>query len=138
MLAEKYADEGDKKNSVQYFSKAKELFESMINEGYGTITTYLNLTSMQQKTGDYTGAEKQLKALLKDYPYDYRVDMRLAFLYADWQSHKDISERDYSDVAAYYESAADKYKQAKANGRDDADMKILENLVAQIRQAGWL
>lgn len=138
MLAEKYADEGEKKNSVQYFIKAKELFESIIQEGYGTITTYLNLTSMEQKTGDYSGAEKELKNLLNDYPYDYRVDMRLAFLYADWQSHKDIAERDYSDVAAYYESAADKYKQAKANGREDADMKILENLVAQIRQAGWL
>lgn len=138
MLAEKYAAEGEKNNSVEYFGKAAELFKTIIQDGYGTITTYLNLASMEQKTGNYTGAEKELKNLLNDYPYDYRVDMRLAFLYADWQSHKDMTERNYSDVLTYYESASEKYKQAKANGRDDADMTILENLINQIKQAGWL
>ena len=113
-------------------------FAGIIEDGYGTVVTSMNLASAQQQLGEYDEAEAELLGALEDYPYDYRVDMRLAFLYADWQSVRDIEDRDYSEVEYYYDQATAKYQQAQANGTQDADMQILGNLISQLRSSGWL
>lgn len=137
MLAEAYAKAADEGISAQkYNQQAKELFSETIESGYGTIITHLNLASIEQKMGEYESAEQELSDLLKEYPYDYRVDMRLAFLYADWQSKKSIDSRDYTEVESYYNKACSKYEQAKANGTQDADMAILGNLISQLKSSG--
>ena len=64
--------------------------------------------------------------------------MELAFLYADMQSKKDAAALDYTAVAACYDTAKQKYQQAVANGANDMSMTELENLMAQLRTAGWL
>lgn len=139
MLAEAYAGTAEKGISEQkYNQRAKELFSEMIENGGGTIATHLNLASVEQKMGEYGNAEQELLELLEEYPYDYRVDMRLAFLYADWQSKKNIDDRDYTEVESYYKKACSKYETAKANGKQDADMAILDNLIKQLKAADWL
>ena len=107
-------------------------------DGQGSLTTGLSLYAMQHKAGDDTAAEATLLNLQQTYPNDYRPDMELAFLYADMQSKKDVSARDYTAVAACYETAKQKYQQAVANGASDMSMTELENLMAQLRTAGWL
>ena len=102
------------------------------------LTTGLSLYAMQHKAGDDTAAEATLLNLQQAYPSDYRPDMELAFLYADMQSKKDDAARDYTAVAACYETAKQKYQQAAANGANDMSMTELENLMAQLRTAGWL
>lgn len=107
-------------------------------DGQGGLTTGLSLYAMQHKAGDDTAAEATLLNLQQAYPSDYRPDMELAFLYADMQSKKDTAARDYTAVAACYETAKQKYQQAAANGANDMSMTELENLMAQLRTAGWL
>ncbi|WP_291232292.1 protein kinase domain-containing protein [Gemmiger sp.] len=107
-------------------------------DGQGGLTTGLSLYAMQHKAGDDTAAEATLLNLQQAYPSDYRPDMELAFLYADMQSKKDAAARDYTAVAACYETAKQKYQQAAANGANDMSMTELENLMAQLRTAGWL
>ncbi len=140
MLAETYMRAAEQGGGFarDYRQKAKELFTQMIENGYGTVVTSLNLASVEEKLGNYAGAEKELLALLDEYPYDYRVDMRLAFLYADWQSAKSQQSRDYHNAQHYYKTAKEKYQQALANGKEDSNMAILENLIRQIKAAGWL
>lgn len=41
-------------------------------------------------------------------------------------------------MAACYDTAKQKYQQAAANGANDMSMTELENLMAQLRTAGWL
>lgn len=106
--------------------------------GQGGLTTGLSLYAMQHKAGDDTAAEATLLNLQQAYPSDYRPDMELAFLYADMQSKKDAAARDYTAVAACYDTAKQKYQQAAANGANDMSMTELENLMAQLRTAGWL
>ena len=107
-------------------------------DGQGGLTTGLSLYAMQHKAGDDTAAEATLLNLQQAYPSDYRPDMELAFLYADMQSKKDAAARDYTAVAACYDTAKQKYQQAVANGANDMSMTELENLMAQLRTAGWL
>lgn len=107
-------------------------------DGQGGLTTGLSLYAMQHKAGDDTAAEATLLNLQQAYPSDYRPDMELAFLYADMQSKKDAAARDYTAVVACYETAKQKYQQAAANGANDMSMTELENLMAQLRTAGWL
>ena len=132
------AADQDESRARELNQRAKELFAGIIEDGYGTVVTSMNLASAQQQLGEYDEAEAELLGALEDYPYDYRVDMRLAFLYADWQSVRDIEDRDYSEVEYYYDQATAKYQQAQANGTQDADMQILGNLISQLRSSGWL
>ena len=46
-------------------------------------------------------------------------------------------KRDY-EAGACYDSAVEKYRQAQANGTEDMQMAILNNLIDQLRTGGWL
>ena len=106
-------------------------------DGQGGLTTGLSLYAMQHKAGDDTAAEATLLNLQQAYPSDYRPDMELAFLYADMQSKKDAAARDYTAVAACYDGEAE-IPAVRGERRDDMSMTELENLMAQLRTAGWL
>lgn len=140
LLAETYAVAANQNTgrAPEWNQKSKELFAEMIESGYGTVVTYMNLASVEQKLGEYENAERELLKASEDYPHDYRPDMRLAFLHADWQSAIDIGARDYTKVEDYYNQAAEKYQLALASGTQDADMEILRNLISQLKSSGWL
>lgn len=121
-----------------YLQKGIAVLQQIEADGQGSLTTGLSLYAMQHKAGDDNAAEATLLNLQQTYPSDYRPDMELAFLYADLQSKNDVSARDYTSVAACYETAKQKYQQAVANGANDMSMTELENLMAQLRTAGWL
>ena len=70
----------------------------------------------------YEEAENCLLSLMEQYPSDYRVYMRLSFLYADWQSQLPVEARDYADTLAYYNLALQYYEQAVANGENSDEM----------------
>ena len=72
------------------------------------------------------------------YPQDYRPEMQLAYLYIDWQSALPMEQRDYHKALACYDASQEKYQQALANGQEDQNMVVLNNLIDQLRSAGWL
>ena len=109
-----------------------------MDSGRGNILTGLNLAVVQQNLGEYEEAEGRLLALRDQYPSDYRVYMRLSFLYAGWQSRKPAEERDYAGALANYDLAAQYYEQAVASGETDDEMLRLEALMEQLRLSGWL
>lgn len=120
------------------WKRVEDLLQEVCSSGGATAVTKLNLSTAQQMLGQYDEAKAILLSLLEDYPFDYRVDMRLAYLYADWQGTKENTEREYAEVESYYLSASEKYKQAQANGQEDQNMMLLKNLVDQLKNTGWL
>ena len=64
--------------------------------------------------------------------------MRLAYLYIDWQGTLEVSQRNYARAKQHYDSALVKYQQAKANGQEDQNMVVLQNLIDQLHDTGWL
>lgn len=79
-----------------------------------------------------------LTDMLADYPYDYRVPMRLALLYADeaGELSDDSARRElYQKVAANYDAAQQLYDKAAAQ---DGEMIRLSDLIVQLQNAGWM
>ena len=92
---------------------------------------------MRQYLGRYPEAEQELLALAQEFPEDYRPFLRLALLYAGWQSEKPQEERDYAAFWENYETALSLYETAEAAGAADAEMLRLNDLAAQLEAAGW-
>lgn len=128
----------DKENAEAHYTEAQQLLEELVDSGYGTIATRLNLATVLQALDQYGEAETVLKDLQEQYPSDYRFDMQLAYLLIDWQGTKPTEQRDYRQAESCYASAVEKYRQAQANGTEDAQMAVLKNLIDQLRTSGWL
>ena len=140
LLAAGYAEKAlaDPENAPEWYGLAKTHLQRVVDSGRGNILTGLNLAVVQQNLGEYEEAEGRLLALRDQYPSDYRVYMRLSFLYAGWQSRKPAEERDYAGALANYDLAAPHYEQAVASGETDDEMLRLEALMEQLRLSGWL
>ena len=128
----------DKENAEEYYAEAQQLLEELVDSGYDTIATRLNLATVLQALDQYSEAEKVLKDLQEQYPSDYRFDMQMAYLLIDWQGAKQAEQRDYRKAENCYASAVEKYRQAQANGTEDTQMAVLKNLIDQLRTSGWL
>ena len=72
------------------------------------------------------------EALRADYPEDYRPPMRLAFLMLEEQAKRPNEERDYREAAGRHAEAKALYQ------ADDAEMAMLDALIAELRDHGWL
>lgn len=124
--------------AVACYQEAETCLQTVIDRGYGTELTSLNLAVVQQSLDKFESAEQTLLALCEQYSTDYRPYMRLAFLYADWQALSPVNARDYSQVQQYAQLADQYYQQAKANGISDMEMTRLDSLIDQLKSSGWL
>lgn len=128
----------DKENAEEYYTRARKWLEELVDSGYGTISTRLNLATVLQAQDQYDKADEVLTGLIDQYPSDYRFDMQRAYLLIDWQGAKPAEERDYHEAEQCYDSAVEKYRQAQANGTEDTQMTVLKNLIDQLYTSGWL
>lgn len=140
MLAEVYTQKALESPSQQmtWYQKAEQVLAGLIQEGMATMTTQLNYAMVEQSLGKFQEAETVLRTLLEQYPQNYQPDMRLAYLYIDWQGTLEVSQRNYARAKQHYDSALVKYQQAKANGQEDQNMVVLQNLIDQLHDTGWL
>lgn len=53
----------DKENAEEYYAEAQQLLEELVDSGYDTIATRLNLATVLQALDQYSEAEKVLKDL---------------------------------------------------------------------------
>ena len=128
----------DKQNAEQNYKKAEQLLRELVESGYATISTKLNLATVLQALNQYQEADDILTELAQQYPLDYRFDMQRAYLLIDWQGTNPAEKREYQLADDCYESAVQKYRQAQANGTEDAQMTVLKNLIDQLYTSGWL
>lgn len=138
LLAGESAD-SDPDQAKEYYSRAIDLYEEMVSEGTGSLVTMLNLAAAKEGTGDITGALDALTEAEDEYPYDYRVDMRLSYLYATHHGEIGTDTEDFAKSSAWYDSASEKYQQMLANGgSEDTDMINLKNLMQQLKDANLI
>lgn len=138
LLAGESAD-SDPDQAKAYYNKAIDLYEGMVSEGTGSLVTMLNLAAAKEGTGDIIGALDALTEAEDEYPYDYRVDMRLSYLYATHHGEIRTDTEDFAKSSAWYDSASEKYQQMLANGgSEDTDMINLKNLMQQLEDANLI
>lgn len=126
------AQEGDDKE--EWYTKALALFEELRSNGYVTWQLQENMAILMEQTGNFEGAEQQLLQMAENYPRDYRVYKRLAYLEANRQQYYENDERDYLPMKAYYEQAKLLYEDSNA---DDMEMQMLEQMMTELKNGGW-
>ena len=135
-LAETYARKAktDKEQAKTYYDKALDLFLSIYEEGYTTYQLQENIAILYENTQQFDLAEEILSGMIEKYPERYEVYKRLAFLEADKQQTKENEDRDYGQMLKYYELALEKY----SDGDGDMEMEMLEGMMQEIKDGGWL
>ena len=64
--------------------------------------------------------------------------MRLALLYGAIEDEIPQETRDYTAVREMYEKAVAYYEQARIQGVSDEQMQVLETMMQQIIDGGWI
>lgn len=136
-LADAYMRQGDTypEHMVEYNQKALSLFTELMQNGYITYQIQENMAILYEENQDFVSAETVLLKLSEDYPNNYRVYKRLAFLEADRQQHISNDARNYAKMEEYYEKCKMLYEQQDT---EDAEMLMLDNMIRDLQSGGWL
>ncbi len=137
-LADAYARKArqSEEYATEYYPKSLEVFEELYGEGYSTRQMMENIAILLQQMERIKEAEEMLIQMIEKYPEDYRAYKRLAFLEADKQQKKENEERDYTRMKELYEEAMVLYQNADMEG--DTEMQMLENMMKDLKDGGWL
>lgn len=118
--------------------KAMHCYETIDKAGESSLNDSLNLAFLYQRQKEFKEGKDILFKLKKEFPDEYRVYMRLAFLCCTEEGEKENDKRDYSDAEQYYKTAEGLYQQKINNGADDAEMKKLEDTMERLYEKGWM
>ncbi len=121
----------------QYAEAGIATIQKAVDSGWGNIGNSLNEAFLYQQMGEFDKAEAVLKGLLDDYPDNYQVYKRLAFLEVGWQKAKASGERSYSRFKEYYDKAKELYG-ALSNASGDTEMQLLNQMYNEAVENGWL
>ncbi len=137
-LADAYARKArqSEADAKEYYPRSLELFQELYKEGYSTRQTMENIGILYQQMDQMEEAEEVLNQITEQYPQDYRAYKRLAFLEADKQQKKENEERDYVRMKELYDEAVSLYQESKIEG--DTEMQMLENMMQELADGGWL
>ena len=78
-----------------------------------------------------------LKEMEKDYPKEYKVYIRMAYVTYRKNNHKRLADRSYDDVFQYYEKACQLMEKKGIKTAADPDMVQLETIIEQLKTLGW-
>ena len=136
-LADAYMRQGDTHPDqlVSYNQKALSLFQELMQNGYVTYQLQENMAILYEENQDFEASKSVLMKLAADYPDNYRVYKRLAFLEADRQQYLNNSQRDYSTVKVYYDKCKELYEQQNV---EDPEILMLDNMICDLQSGGWL
>lgn len=124
-------------NEVQtdeYYEKALAMFQKVYDSGYVTYQLLQNIAILYENLDRFDEAEDILLQMAEDYPERYEVYMRLAYLEADRQQMKENADRDYQQMCGYYEKAKELYE----GQEQDMEMEMLEVMIQELQDGGWL
>lgn len=135
-LAEAYTRKAkaDETQAEACYHKALTLLLSVYDQGYVTYQMQENIAILYESLKEFDQAEELLLEIAESYPERYEVYKRLAFLEADKQQEKENPDRDYQQLLAYYEQALEWY----SGEEQDTEMEMLEVMMQEIRDGGWL
>ena len=125
-------------NPNPYYSEAIALFTELRARGNISYATAQNIGLLYQRMGNFTAAHEAFLELVDTFPEDYRPLMRLAYLVLEEQSALPNEERDFSEVALWYAQSRELYDRRPSGAGDDMEMLMLQSLVAELRQQGWI
>ena len=119
-------------------AEAAELYNELRQSGVLSFTTWQNVGILYQQSGDLAGARAVYIEMSEAFPDDYRPPLRLAYLMLDEQAAINNEDRDYSEAVSWHAIARELYNKRPASASDDMEMLMLDNLMNDLRQNGWI
>lgn len=110
------------------YEQALACLTTLIDRGQATFAVRQNAALVLEYLDRFQEAEAMLLQLAADYPQDYRLPMRLALLYSDWEGTKPLEERNYDQFRVNCEQA----RQLYSGSTPDSEMVRLEDIAAQL------
>ena len=131
MLAEAFMRKAllEPETRTDSYETALGYLNDLMGRGQPTFAVRQETALVLEYLERFDEAEAVLLALQTDYPSDYRPPMRLALLYADWESRKPAQQRNYQAMLAQYQQAEALYPE---DGTPDSDMLRLRELAAML------
>lgn len=126
--------QADEAHADEYYEKALDMFQRVYDSGYVTYQLQQNIAILYEKMDRFDEAEDTLLKMAEDYPERYEVYMRLAYLEADRQQMKENADRDYLKMYEYYEKAKELY----AGQEQNMEMDMLDVMIRELQDGGWL
>jgi len=135
-LAEAYTRKAqmDEAKASECYQTALRLFQTICDSGYVTFQLQQNMAILYENLDQFEEAEALLHQMVEAYPERYEVYKRLAYLEADKQQMKDNVDRNYKQMLVFYEKAKEKYPKEK----QDMEMDMLDNMMQELKDGGWL
>ena len=123
-------------HDTRYDDRAVNALSSVIETGYGTMTTYENICNIYRRQGNFDKALETLGQMEQHYSGNYKVYLLYALTCAEIESAKDVEERDYTEFGSYYDRAKEAYNAIPV--KDDMEMDGLDRIYADLESSGWL
>lgn len=119
-------------------TQAAGCYETIRESGYAQLTDLYNLAAVYSDLGR-TGEEKELLLdMAEDYPDEYEIYLRLAYVSYRIQNSTSIKIRDYSVVQKYYREACRICGEQGVSPQDDVTMLQMEEILSQLREQGQM
>ena len=134
--AQDYLDLLNLTGDKEYARKGISVLEKLDDNGRANYTTHLNIAFLYEQIGEYDTSLQILLSLLEGDSSNYNTYKRLAFLEADIQNGREISQRDYKAFADYYRQAKELY--AQQMNQNDLEMQLLDSMYNEAVSGGWI
>jgi tetratricopeptide (TPR) repeat protein len=120
------------------YTEATALFEELRQSGNVSYRIWQNIGILYQQTGDFAAAREVYSDLAGAYPDDYRPPMRLAYLVLEEQAALKNEKREYREARLWHDMARELYAKRPQSAGEDMEMLVLDDLINELRQNGWL
>ena len=80
---------------------------------------------------------KILKQMKNEYPGEYTVYIRLAYVFYRFNNDRRPADRSYREVFSCYEKARELMKEKGVKTESEPDMVQLEAIITQLKELGW-
>lgn len=136
------ARQASEAEKASYGKKAVDIYESLLSSAPQTKITRFNLSSAYMYMDDNENAQRVLNEMLKDYPEDCDVYIKLALLEGQKQMTLQKKNRKHTittdKFVEYYNKAKELSRKGAIDGTTAADMQELESYMQIFRDGNWI
>lgn len=124
--------------SQKSISLAEDCYELLYQNGYAQMNDCYNLAACYQESGKYDAEKRVLQMMEEEYPKEYKVPMRLAYMVYLQQLELNVQRRDYQSVQRYFEQACEICEKQGVNWQEDLNMIQLNEIINELKNQDWL
>ena len=111
--------------------------EEVLASKIAFLEDWYNLDAVYQKEGAWDKSRKLLKLMKKEYPEEYKLYLRLAYVSYRIENDRRPADRSYTEVFEYYEKAKCLMEEKGIKQSSEPDMVQLEIIITQLKELGW-